>query len=191
MALPIGQGSGTVGAWKRAAAGEDSELNMTPMIDIVFQLIIFFLLSLKFKDIDSRIDAALPHDRGMASIPTPAEDLDACKVKVFVRNLGTEQQRTVMRVGHLPRTYALPTKWRGHLHESPVRVRDYQAVMAALRNSMQRQVQGVEPGKRKGEIVAPEPRGGSVPHGDVMAIINEFLRLGVTDVVFEGTRKPQ
>jgi len=28
-------------------AGDDSELNMTPMIDIVFQLIIFFLLSLK------------------------------------------------------------------------------------------------------------------------------------------------
>ena len=27
--------------------GDDTEMNMTPMIDIVFQLIIFFLLSLK------------------------------------------------------------------------------------------------------------------------------------------------
>ena len=43
---------------------EETEMNMTPMIDIVFQLIIFFLLSLKFKTIDRRIDSQLPKDRG-------------------------------------------------------------------------------------------------------------------------------
>ena len=46
------------------AEGDDLELNMTPMIDIVFQLIVFFLLSLKFKTVDERLDALLPKDRG-------------------------------------------------------------------------------------------------------------------------------
>lgn len=42
----------------------NTELNMTPMIDIVFQLILFFLFNLRFKSIDFRIDSMLPKDRG-------------------------------------------------------------------------------------------------------------------------------
>ncbi len=39
-----------------------TELNMTPMIDVVFQLIVFFLLSLKFTTLDQRIENMLPQD---------------------------------------------------------------------------------------------------------------------------------
>ena len=44
----------------RQATTDDSVLNMTPMIDIVFQLILFFLFSLRFKALDHRLDAMLP-----------------------------------------------------------------------------------------------------------------------------------
>ena len=173
------------------ATGDDTELNMTPMIDIVFQLIIFFLLSLKFKNVDRRIDAALPKDRGPAPVPTPVDDLEACKVKVFVRDLGTPRQRTVIRVGQRRETFALPAVWRGHTQESPARVRAYRETMAALRTAMEVQFRSMAFDKQRGEIVARSPRGGAVPHGDVMAILNEFLQAGVTDVVFEGASKPR
>ncbi len=40
--------------------GPPSELNLTPMIDIVFQLLVFFLLTLNFKSVDRRIESMLP-----------------------------------------------------------------------------------------------------------------------------------
>ena len=45
---------------------EESELDMTPMIDIVFQLLIFFLLSAKFIALEGQLSSYLPKDRGLA-----------------------------------------------------------------------------------------------------------------------------
>jgi biopolymer transport protein ExbD len=48
-------------ALKRARlANEDPKLEMTPMIDVVFQLLIFFIVTLKQEDILSRLMAARP-----------------------------------------------------------------------------------------------------------------------------------
>ena len=44
---------------------EESELDMTPMIDIVFQLLIFFLLSAKFISLEGQLSSYLPKDRGL------------------------------------------------------------------------------------------------------------------------------
>jgi len=44
---------------------EESELDMTPMIDIVFQLLIFFLLSAKFIALEGQLSSYLPKDRGL------------------------------------------------------------------------------------------------------------------------------
>ena len=42
----------------------EMELNLTPMIDIVFQLLIFFILAGKFREPEGRLDANLPQDGG-------------------------------------------------------------------------------------------------------------------------------
>ena len=44
---------------------EEAELDMTPMIDIVFQLLIFFLLSAKFISLEGQLSSYLPKDRGL------------------------------------------------------------------------------------------------------------------------------
>ncbi len=38
------------------------DLNMTPMIDVVFQLLIFFMLSMHFKEIEGKLITTLPRD---------------------------------------------------------------------------------------------------------------------------------
>ena len=87
---------------------DDTELNMTPMIDIVFQLIIFFLLSLKFKTIDRRIESMLPKDRGLAPTPTFPPDFLKVKIKVFRRNMtDKENAYTLIKVDNT-KQWSLP-----------------------------------------------------------------------------------
>ncbi|MCA8981052.1 MAG: biopolymer transporter ExbD [Planctomycetes bacterium] len=48
---------------------EDAKLEMTPMIDVTFLLLIFFLATLRFKTLEGKLDAYLPNDVG----PNPSE----------------------------------------------------------------------------------------------------------------------
>jgi len=45
---------------RRQNKGESPKLDMTPMIDVVFQLLIFFVVTLKQEDILSKLSAARP-----------------------------------------------------------------------------------------------------------------------------------
>ena len=46
------------------AETDPEDLNMTPMIDIVFQLLIFFMLTLQFKEVEGKLMSVLPKDKG-------------------------------------------------------------------------------------------------------------------------------
>jgi biopolymer transport protein ExbD len=41
-------------------------LNMTPMIDVVFQLLIFFMLTMHFKEVEGKLLSQLPKDKGLS-----------------------------------------------------------------------------------------------------------------------------
>lgn len=172
--------------------GDQLELNMTPMIDIVFQLIVFFLLSLKFKDVDRRIETMMPKDRGPRPDVVIVPDDDRVKVKVFRRNLQDERRvHTLVKVDNAAR-FKLPEGWRGRLKESRRRVAEYDRVLTSIRGLIENRIAmyGGIPSAVKGEIKAPPPRGGAVPHGDVIALLDLFIQAGITDVQFEGQATP-
>lgn len=174
---------------------DETELNMTPMIDIVFQLIIFFMLSLKFKTVERRIESMLPKDRGLAPTPTFPPDFLKVKIKVFRRGLETtadsEDDYTMIKVDNT-QEYHLPKGWKGRHKETIPRIKQYDGVTAGVKALVARKLQehGGNTAEVKGEIVAPPPKGGAVPHGDVVQMLNIFLELGITDVVFEGAATP-
>lgn len=58
---------------KNRNRGEAPKLEMTPMIDVVFQLLIFFIVTLKQEDILSRLDIVRP--QGESTPPTTPVDL--------------------------------------------------------------------------------------------------------------------
>src|SRR5262245_45522099 len=62
---------------------DEAGLNMTPMIDIVFQLILFFLFNLRFKSLDYRIESQLPKDRGIVATNQIVDPIPAIKVSLF------------------------------------------------------------------------------------------------------------
>lgn len=62
------------------AKGEDPKLDMTPMIDCVFQLLIFFIISLKPEDIIAHLDVNRPQADARAP---QTQKLDLIQVGVF------------------------------------------------------------------------------------------------------------
>jgi biopolymer transport protein ExbD len=59
---------------RKASRPEEAEMDLMPMIDIIFQLLLFFILSAKFIAFEGQLQAYLPKDRGDKS-PQEAQEL--------------------------------------------------------------------------------------------------------------------
>jgi biopolymer transport protein ExbD len=55
----------------------ETEMDMTPMIDVVFQLLIFFMCATKFRTLDGRLLAYLPKNQGRPCTPNEIPKLPA------------------------------------------------------------------------------------------------------------------
>lgn len=83
----------------REASEEASPLNMTPIIDITFLLLVFFMCTLKFKTLEGRLVSYFPTERGMArsQITPVAEDLEiVLKVPEDQWERGPERREVVL-----------------------------------------------------------------------------------------------
>ena len=67
----------------RVSQSKRSHLNLTPMIDVLFLLIIFFMVGAKFTELESSIDVKLPAAR---SAETAAESVSRAKQVVILPN---------------------------------------------------------------------------------------------------------
>ena len=67
-------------------AQEESKLEMTPMIDVTFLLLIFFMCTLKFKTLEGKLSAYLPKDVGMST--SQAEPKEKVEIKLKVLKAG-------------------------------------------------------------------------------------------------------
>jgi hypothetical protein len=160
-------------------ATQDSGLNMTPMIDIVFQLILFFLFNLRFKSLDFRIESNLPLDRGLIDTSKPPDVQPHIRAALVRRDVeDPERARTTLKLAGVE--WALPAATPAN---DAARETLFRAVEERIR-SLALTIHG------PGEIDCPMPTGGAVPHADVVRVIDAFLAAGVTDVRFEGARSP-
>jgi hypothetical protein len=157
---------------------DDAALNMTPMIDIVFQLILFFLFSLRFKSVAWRIEANLPKDRGQVW-GQPVSPLEALRVTlVRLDPEDPDRARTKVKLGG--REWVLPA-----VTTPDVLSRD------AMRDEISREMVRLRSATSgRGEIDVPPPRGVAVPHGDAILVLDAFLIAEFADVKFEGTQMP-
>ena len=144
--------------------------NMTPMIDVVFQLIVFFLVSMKFKTLDMKIEAFLPKDRGLAK--TAAKPPDVPKlVAVLKRKRGEPVTRVKLgnqEVGDF----------------GPKRLDTEKLLALQARGARERA--GAAADDVKGEVDAAP----AVPAGDVIRAVDALIAGGLKDVTFVGTPEP-
>jgi biopolymer transport protein ExbD len=84
-----------------SSIGEASDnpvgINVVPMVDVIFCLCLFFMCSLKFKQLEGKIETWLPKDRGVEQ--TPPEKVVLEEIRVFMRWV---DGRTVTKVGNRP-----------------------------------------------------------------------------------------
>jgi biopolymer transport protein ExbD len=65
------------------ASDNPVEINVTAMVDVIFCLCIFFMCSFHFKQLEGRVDAWLPKEKGNQNGPPPPLILE--EIRVFMR----------------------------------------------------------------------------------------------------------
>ncbi len=84
---------------KKKASNEEIAGDMTPMIDVIFQLVLFFVFSMKFIAFEGQIQSFLPKDRGQG----PGQVVDPITATIF---LGWEEQNGGKVVARTDKYYA-------------------------------------------------------------------------------------
>ena len=89
------------------AASQEVDMQMTPMIDVTFLLLIFFMCSIKFKMLDGKLAAYLPRDVGVNATPVDQmmEKIDIDLVKKEGTSLGFTITINGKRVAGLHKLY--------------------------------------------------------------------------------------
>jgi len=161
-------------------------MDLTPMIDIVFNLLIFFMLSTKFIVPEGMIEAFLPKDKGQAS-GTPQIDLNEVRIKLLWYAPGggptkhEKNGRVVLKVGD--EVFNNPGDLEGlpYPEKSPV--------WKALFEKLKAFKLGYKGGGKKGLPVIIDARQ-QIPTKFVVSTLNEVVRAGVSDVTFAAPEIP-
>lgn len=155
----------------------DTQLNMTPMIDIVFQLILFFLFNLRFKSLDWRIESSLPRAGPFTGPPVEMPP----HLRVSLSRLSAEDpSKASTKIKFAGNEWIVPDIDRISVAERDALFLRIQARMEELRST----VDGW------GEIDTPPPTGGLVPHGDVVRVLDSFIAAKFAKIDFQGAATP-
>ena len=100
-------------------------INVTAMVDVIFCLCLFFMCSMHFKQLEGKVDAWMPKDRGPDTKAVPRVELE--EVRVFIRWSAADQtvSRQVGRVAVtsdkqlIDRVKSLLGDYRRAGHETP------------------------------------------------------------------------
>ncbi len=82
---------------KKKHEDENFELPMAPMIDVIFQLLIFFMCSMQFKSLEGKLSSHLPKDKGLFDSEVLDPKMDEYRIRlVFDPSLPGEMTRIMI-----------------------------------------------------------------------------------------------
>lgn len=150
--------------------------DMTPMIDVTFQLLIFFMLTIEFKELEGKLSAYLPKDVGVNQMQ--AEPIEKVEIRLKVLAEGSKL---------MPRE-ELPWKGEGPFRYGPDREIQYSVGPRSTRDLE-------ELGTRLKEYFSADPEQpvtidaypGTV-YSDVTRVLDVAILTGYRDITFVGAR---
>lgn len=168
---------------------EKCELQMTPMIDVTFLLLIFFMCTLKFKVLEGKLGAYLPKDVGVNT--SQAEPVEKVDIRLDVINPGNKMRWERLPGGDRkavpytaedaaqdpPRRFFYDSSRVVEYRVGPMRTRDLQDVTDRLI-----QIRKAEPDKK----ATIDPRKGTT-NADVTAALDAAMYAGYEDITFKGS----
>jgi len=162
-------------------AGTESKLDMTPMIDVTFLLLIFFMCTLKFKTLEGKLSAFLPKDVGV--IEEPVELKEKIEIRLDVTHPGNK-----VRPGPTSAPYSADDETRRArfvYDESRVityRIGSKKTTDLEEVRSMLRAFYAQDPTRP----TTIDPRQGVIT-SDVVGLLDVALEVGFTDLRFVGS----
>jgi len=164
----------------KAINNAESKLDMTPMIDVTFLLLIFFMCTLKFKTLEGKLSAFLPKDVGVNT--TPAEPKEKIEIRMDVKSAGNKVK---------PQTgasYTLDDETkRSRFVFDKSRVITYS--IGAKKTTDLMEVQNTLRAFYKQDPTRPatiDPRQGIIT-SEVVGLLDVALDIGFTDITFVGS----
>ncbi len=163
---------------QREAMDEEVEIKMTPMIDIIFQLLIFFMLACRFKTQEGELKAFLPKNRGMNTAGTPAITLQEVRVKLLwvekgsYRETSNKKGRVLLKVRDIKFPYV--TDDRGNLVPNYKKL--YKYVCSARDN--------FRPTRSYKSLPVIIDARKLIPFEHVVFALNECVRAGIKEITF-------
>jgi biopolymer transport protein ExbD len=145
---------------KRDLVIDEPDLNMTPMIDCVFQLLIFFMLTGKFVTAEGKLAAYLPKDKGLM-------------------NFKIEEQKLPVRV---------LLRWNPTINKCKIYVG--QVLCNYNDEGISRALQKVKQIKQTGADKAEIDAGADVPMSWVVQSLNMLIKAGMPEINFTGAMNP-
>ena len=155
---------------KRKAIEQDAILNMTPMIDVTFQLLIFFIVTLRFRVLEKKLDSYLPTDYGLR----PGSPIDEDFLDLSLRQVKSHPEGQL--ITQRATRYSLAGRVVAESTSGPAALLELERRIARFRRSVP---------DAQGRIDA----GMGVPHGRVVEALDLFHRCGYSKVTFTGLTK--
>ena len=169
---------------------EEVKPDMTPMIDVTFLLLIFFIVTLKFKTLEGRLDSNLPKDMGTSN--ATVEEIEKVDIVIQVANPGQKvpdpdtktsskpQGRLDHYVGRVVRVSVGTTSFNVRtdaLNEDGL-FTDLGRLRTALNPFL----------KTKDETPVTLDAREGVVYGDVIGVLDVVIDMGFVKVSFAGTQ---
>ena len=156
---------------------DDCELEMTPMIDVTFLLLIFFLCTIKFKTLEGKLAAYLPKDVGVNT--TEAEPIE--KVEILVK-VDQEGRRMHPKYANEPWSGEGRFQWVGRKMTYKIGPRTFKD-LGELEDRLKDLFEADD--ERPATI---DSRAGTT-YGDVVPVLDAAILAGFTNITFVGEYK--
>lgn len=156
-------------------ATEEMKMEMTPMIDVTFLLLIFFLCTLKFKTLEGKLSAYLPKDVGVnASEAEPKEKVEIT-IKVVQEGVRRDPKDANKEYNGEGRFQYVGRKLRYSI--GPQQTADLDVLLSRLER-----IYKTDP-ERPATL---DCRKGTV-YGDMVPALDCAIEAGYTDITFVGS----
>ena len=165
-------------------------MEMTPMIDVTFLLLIFFMCTIKFKTLEGKLSAYLPKDVGVST--APAEPKEKIEVEVKVIQEGTKHHVSDDPNGRWRQGDAWTGTGRFFFQNRIVefginvfRTRDVEKVYRRLREQREQDVANIQ-NEEDYRDVTINPLKGTV-YADVVTVLDACILAGFENITFIGS----
>ena len=175
---------------------ESCELEMTPMIDVTFLLLIFFICTIKFKTLEGKLSAFLPKDVGVNTSDAEPKEKTEILIKVLVEGTRLDPKDSAAKGNNLDPNVVAP--WSGDLKDRYIygsdRVLQYQlgarntSDLDELEERLIKKYKEVDATMTGDEVPAAtiDPRKNTV-YADVVQVLDRAINAEYTDITFVGS----